>query len=251
VLRKMINIKSPKELEIMKEGGQITSEALQEVLKLIAPGITTLELDKAAEEYIVNKGATPSFKTVEGYNYTTCININEGIVHGVPNNYKLKTGDVVSIDLGSYYRDFHTDLSYTVEVGTSVEKKFLGVGKKALDKAIEQCRVGNHVGDISFIIQTEIEVAGYSVSRDLVGHGVGMELHEDPHIPCYGKENSGSRLKEGMVLAIEVIYQKGNPELLLSEDDWTLKTADGSLSGLFENTIGITQEGPMQITHFD
>jgi methionyl aminopeptidase len=246
----MIKIKTPEEIKIMQEGGEICSSVLQEVLKSVKEGITTRELDKIADLGFQERGAEASFKKVADYTYATCININEGIVHGIPNEYELKKGDIVSIDLGAFYKGFHTDLSYTVEVGTNNEEEFLNVGKAAIQKAIDACRVGNKIGDVSNAMQKEIERHGYSVSRDLVGHGVGRELHEDPYVPCYGKAGSGALLKEGMVLAVEAIYQKGKPDLSLASDGWTLKTRDNSISGLFENTVAILKEGPKLITRF-
>lgn len=246
----MIHLKTPEQIKIMQEGGEISAQALQKVLDAVKPGITLAELDKIAEQYILSQGAKPSFKGVDDYEFTTCINVNDGIVHGIPNNYKVKPGDLVSIDLGALYKGFHTDLSYTVEVETKKETEFLETGKRALKLGIEQAVVGNHIGDISNAIQTCVESKGYTVSFDLVGHGVGKNLHEDPYVPGYGKKGKGPELKEGMVLAIEVIYQKGNPAITIDEDGWTIKTLDGSLSGLFESTVAITSEGPIILTQF-
>ena len=232
----------------MKEGGKISVLALKAVLVAINEKITTLELDRIAENVILNSGAKPSFKTVDDYKYTTCININAGIVHGLPSRYKLKKGDLVSIDLGALYKGFHTDLSYTVEVGTKNEHKFLNIGLEAVKSGIFECIDGNRIGDVSSAIQSTIESAGYSVSRDLVGHGIGKDLHEDPYVPCYGKRGHGIRLTEGMVIAVEAIYQKGRSKLVLEPDNWTLSTADGSLSALFEQTVAITKNGPLILT---
>lgn len=249
-MKKGIIIKTPDQIKLMHEGGNISSQALLATLESVKPGITLIELDAIAEKKILSLGGKPSFKMVDDYKFTTCININEGIVHGLPNNYVVKEGDLVSIDLGAFYKGFHTDLSYTVEVGTSKEEKFLNTGKSALEKAIQACVVGNTVGDVSNAMQVEIERAGYTVSRDLVGHGVGRDLHESPYVPCYGHKGRGVLLKEGMVLAIEAIYQKGRPELALDADGWTLKTLDGSLSSLFEKTVAITSQGPLVLTNY-
>lgn len=246
----MIKIKTPEEIEIMRLGGLITSGALNEVLKHVTPGITTLELDKIAEAYIRDHNAEPGFMTVDNYAHTCCININEGIVHGKPNSYAVKSGDLVSIDLGALYKGYHTDLSYTVEVESNNENEFLETGKHALNRAIKQCKAGRHVGDVSNIIQTLVEEKGYTVSDMLVGHGIGKDLHEDPYVPCYGRKGEGPKIKVGMVFAVEVIYQKGNPEIIESSDGWTLETADGSLSGLFEKTVAITKKGPLVLTSF-
>ncbi len=244
----MISIKTPQEIQIMREGGKISYKALLEVLKNIRVGITTLELDKIAEQVILSSGAQCSFKTVEDYKFTTCININEGIVHGLPNKYKVKKGDLVSIDLGALYKGFHTDLSYTVEVETHNEDVFLHTGKLALEAGIAQCKVGNTVGDIGHAIESIIKSKGYSVSRELVGHGIGRELHEDPYIPGYGRQGKGALIQEGNVFAIEVIYQKGSPDLKIDRDGWTYKTADNSLSGLFESTVAIVNGMPEVLT---
>lgn len=246
----MIKIKSKKDLIKMRESGEMSARAMQTVLKALRPGISTLELDQVAETAIYDAGGECSFKTVEDYAYCTCINVNSGIVHGIPGEYKVREGDVVTIDLGTVYRRFHSDLARTVEVGSNKEKAFLEIGKRAFDAAFKNCVSGRHLGDISSSIQKCIESHGYSVSRDLVGHGVGRDLHEDPFIPGYGNEGRGVLLKEGMVFAIEVIYQKGKPELALNKDGWTLETKDGSLSAVYENTVAILKEGPQILTDF-
>ncbi len=247
----MIPIKSKKEIEIMAKAGKIAAEVLREVLASIKPGITTMELEKITEMEIAKRGAAPSFKMVEDYSFATCININDGLVHGLPNNYKIKKGDLVSVDMGTFFNGFHSDLSYTVEVESNKEAKFLETGKKALQVGISECAPGNHIGDISNAMQKIIEKAGYTVSRDLVGHGIGRELHEDPYIPGYGKPGKGAEIKEGMALAVEVIYQKGSPKILIGSDDWTISTADGSLAGLFEHTVAIGKAGPRVLTQED
>ena len=246
----MINIKTRDEIEIMRECGKISSGALKVVLENVKAGVKLKDLDRLAEEYIVNKNAKPSFKTVDGYNFTTCTNVNAGIVHGVPNEYVLKSGDILSVDLGAYYKGFHTDMAYTIEVETNNETELLRIGKLALEKAISVSKVGNRVGDISNAIQSTVENAGYTASEILVGHGIGRNLHEDPHIPCVGKPKTGPKIKQGMVFAIEVIYQKGQPELIESRDGWTLETFDNSLSSLFEKTIAVTKRDPIVLTEY-
>lgn len=246
----MIFLKSPEEIQIMIQGGKIASKTVKTVLAQIHVGVTTMELEQIAYKTILDLGGKPSFTTVDNYKFATCININDSIVHGLPNDYQIKAGDLVSIDLGVLYKGLHTDISYTVEVETSKEKKFLDIGKKALEMAVKQAVLGNSVGDVSNAIETTVERAGYSVSEELVGHGVGYLLHEDPYIPGYGRKGAGPKLKEGMTLAIEVIYQKGKPKLKLDNDKWTIRTADGSLSGLFEQTVAVTKSGPLIITPF-
>src|SRR3989344_3423684 len=233
---------------MMAEAGKIAAEVLREVLDSVKPGVTTMELEKIADAGITKRGAKPSFKMVEDYNFATCININDGLVHGLPNDYKIKKGDLVSIDMGAFLNGFHSDLSYTVEVESNKEAKFLEIGKKALQAGISQCVPGNHIGDISSAVQKIVEGAGHTVSRDLVGHGIGRELHEDPYIPGYGKVGKGSGIREGMVFAVEIIYQKGSPEILIDADDWTISTADGSLAGLFEHTVAVEKTGPRVLT---
>jgi len=234
----------------MKKAGEVSTIALKKVLDAIKPGVTLKELDKLAEETIISLGAEPGFKRVLDYDYTTCINVNEGIVHGIPSDYALKIGDVISVDLGAFYNGYNSDQCWTVEVATDKEARFLSVGEKALEKAIEKATVGNRIGDISAAIQKEIESAGFSVSRDLVGHGIGKKLHESPHVPCYASLNKGKKLKEGMALAIEVIYQKGDYPIVVGDDGWIVETVDKSLSAVFEHSVGITSKGPVVFTKF-
>ncbi len=247
----MIKIKTHEEIQIMQKSGAIASKALKEVLRHVKVGVSLIELDKVIEQEILKNGGEPSFKTVAGYSYSSCINVNEGIVHGIPSDYNIKSGDIVSIDLGALYKGYHSDLSYTLEVGTNRHTKFLDIGKKALKEAISKCIPGNTLGDVSYAMQHIVEKSGYTVSRDLVGHGIGTDLHEDPYIPCYGKKGAGIKIKEGMVFAIEIIYQMGSHELVLKEDNWTLETADGSLSALFENTVAITKSSNLLLTSFN
>jgi methionyl aminopeptidase len=244
----MINYKTPQQIEAMSQGGKIARFVLEELIKATRVGVTLRELDLLAERLILDKGAEPSFKRVDDYKYTTCINLNDGIVHGIPNATKIKHGDVVSLDLGVFYKGLHTDLSHTLEVGTKLHGEFLAIGARALEAGIEACSVGRKIGDISHAIQKTVEQAGFSVSRDLVGHGVGVELHEDPYVPCFGKAGTGPTVEEGMVLAIEVIYQEGHPDIVLEEDGWTLSTKDGTLSGLFEKTIAVSRGETLVLT---
>ncbi len=239
-----------KKFENMKKAGEISSSALKKVLNEVKPGVTLSDLDALAEKEILAKGAEPAFKRVPDYDYATCINVNEGLVHGIPNNYALKSGDIVSIDLGAYYNGFNSDQCWTVEVETNEHAEFLETGRVALKKAIKQARKGNKIGDISNAIQTTIEKKGYSVSRELVGHGVGKTLHESPFVPGFGDINSGKKLKEGMTLAIEVIYQKGKYPITTVKDGWTVQTADNSLAAVFEHSIGITLDEPLVFTDF-
>src|ERR1035437_4265942 len=251
----MIKIKTVEEIKIMQIGGKMLAEAMWEVCAAIKPGMTELEVDRMADRLIKEKGGEAGFKKVEGYHHATCISTNEVVVHGIPSPYVLKDGDIIGIDCGVFYKGFHTDMSETVRVGSQKSDavdKFLKVGKQALEAGIAKAVVGNHVGDISKAIQDIVEVQnGYSVVRSLVGHGVGKELHEDPEIPGYlhGKIEKTPLLKEGMVIAVEVIYNMGGPDLAFANNDgWTLKTKDDSLAGLFERTLAITKDGPLVIT---
>jgi len=237
----------------MKEGGKITAGALGEVLAAVKVGITTAELDKIAEDFILRAGGEPAFKRVLGYGFATCLNLNEGVVHGLPSARKLREGDILSVDLGTFYRGLNTDVSWTVYVGdkrqaTSDKIRFLEIGERALWAAVEQCQSGNKVKDISAAMEKILRQGGYSPVDVLVGHGIGEELHEEPQIPCLVIQEEGSELKEGMTLAVEVIYTTGNPALKTLPDEWTFVTVDGSLAGLFEHTIVITTSGPIVLT---
>jgi len=255
----MIQLKTVEEIEIMKEGGRILAEVLFEVLDHAKPGATELELDGLAEKLILERGAEPGFKKVDGYKHTICISTNDVVVHGIPTEYKLKEGDVVGIDCGVYYKGFHTDVAHTVRVQKSKVKsqksdevdRFLETGKNALKEAIKQARAGNRIGHISQAIQKIVEGAGYSVVRSLIGHGVGRELHEEPEVPGFldGSISTTPLLKVGMTIAIEVIYNMGKHDVTYSGGDgWTIKTKDKSLSGLFERTIAITTGEPLVLT---
>lgn len=248
----MIYIKTPQEIAIMEKGGKILADTLFEVMKHAQPGVTELELDQLAEKLIVERGGEPGFKKVPGYHHTICVSTNDVVVHGIPTNYALQPGDIIGVDCGVYLEGFHTDMSESIIVGgtKAVDKKvvdFLDTGKKALDLAIEQVKPGNHIGHISKTIQMIVEGGGYSVVRELIGHGVGHELHEEPEVPGYlrGKIEKTPVLKEGMVIAVEIIYNMGRKaiEYAGGGDDWTIVTADGSLSGLFERTIAVTRDG--------
>lgn len=244
----MILIKSQQEIDAMVEGGKIARKAVDEAVRQAKVGMTTLELNTIAEKIILESGGVPCFKGYEGFPFATCTNINEGIVHGFPNKYKLKKGDVVSVDLGVLYKGMNTDVSESFELETHHQDKFLETGKQALANAIAKCMIGNKIGDISNATQTTIQRAGFSVSRNLAGHGVGRLIHEDPYVGCFGKPGKGYEIKEGMTFAVEVIYQKGRPELKLAKDGWTLSTKDGSLSGLFEKSVAVTRQGVLVLT---
>src|SRR3989344_7512277 len=253
----MIHLKSEAEIGKMVEGGNILSEVMAATLSQVKPGVTLTELDTFAQNKIVKAGAQPSFLKVPGYRWTLCTCVNDVVVHGIPTDYRVKEGDVVGIDCGVYYKGFHTDASWTILVGADVVKnrvvkeKFLHVGETALNRAITQVKRGNYIWDISKAIQTTVEEGGFSVVRSLIGHGIGRQLHEEPEVPGFldKKIENTTRLSQNMTIAIEVIYNMGKPDVVYSEgDNWTIKTEEGSLSGLFERTVAITKNGPLTLT---
>lgn len=242
----MIPIKTKEEIKVMKEGVKRLRRILRRVLNKAKPGIRLSQLDKLAESLIEKQKGLPSFKMVPGYKWATCINVNQGVVHGIPDNYRLEENDVISIDMGMKFGRLNVDEAWTVLVNSEQStvnsqkiKEFLAAGVKALKEAIKVAKAGNRVGHISLAIEKEIKKSGFSPIQALTGHGVGRKLHEEPKIPCYLQEKIvvTPLLKPGMTLAIEVIYSKGSPELILKNDGWTLKTADGSLAALFEKTV--------------
>lgn len=253
----MIRVKSKEEIEIMKKGGAILADVLGRVVASIRPGVTELEMDELAEKLMRQKGAEPGFKRVAGYRHSICMSTNDVVVHGIPTQYAFRDGDVVGVDCGVFYGGFHTDMSETILVGDASQhhyaqkEKFLATGRKALDAALQVAKEGNRVGHISKTIQGIVEGAGYSVVRSLVGHGVGRQLHEEPEVPGFlvGPIEKTPVLKEGMTMAIEVIYNMGKSDVVYSNDDgWTIATKDGSVSGVFEKTVAITKEGPLILT---
>ncbi|MFI5265379.1 MAG: type I methionyl aminopeptidase [Candidatus Levyibacteriota bacterium] len=253
----MKNIKTPKEIKIMAQAGKILGEVLDETLKNVKPGATEIELDRLAERLIFDKGGFPGFKKVHGYYHAICVATNDVVVHGIPRERVLKDGDIIAVDCGVYLDGFHSDMAETVVVGKTHDKKiyaFLDAGKRAMYAGILRARPGSRVGDISKAIQDIVEKeGGYSVTRSLVGHGVGRELHEDPQIPGYlsGKIEKTPELEVGMTIAVEVIYNMGSKEVEYEgSDDWTIVTKDGSLSAVFERTIVITESGPELLTLF-
>lgn len=235
----MGRLRNSYEMKLMREGGKIAALALKKALGTVREGARGIDVDKIVQDVIYKSGGDLSYKTVPGYKYATCITINEQVVHGMPTERILQKGDVVSIDLAVLYKGWHTDTAWTVLVGDGNEekRKFLRVGEEALWEAVKKAVEGNRIGDIGFVIQSKVEGAGYSVVRSLVGHGVGRSLHEDPEVPGYGNPGTGTVLKSGMALAIEVIYTQGLPDVILDKDGWTFISADGSLAGLFEMTV--------------
>ncbi|MCP4520630.1 MAG: type I methionyl aminopeptidase [Cytophagales bacterium] len=249
----MIVYKTPEEIELIRESGVILGKAHAEVAKLIEPGITTLELDKVAEEYIRDNGGTPSFKGYQGFPGTLCVSPNEQVVHGIPNNVVLKEGDVLSVDCGVFYKGFHSDSAYTYEVGEVAPevRALLQATKESLYKGIESAKEGMRLGDIGAAIQNYTEDLGYSVVRELVGHGVGKNLHEEPQVPNYGKRGRGKRLEEGMVLAIEPMINLGKRFIVHGNDGWTITTQDSAFSAHFEHTVAVAKGKADILTTFE
>lgn len=255
----MINVKNKEEIEKMAEGGHILAEVLWEVLKKIKPGVSEIELDKLAEEEILRRGAKPAFKKVKNYTNAICVSTNNAVVHGIPTKYKFKEGDLAGIDCGVYFKGFNTDMAQTLRVRSQKSNIkfqkdevdiFLETGEKAMSEAIKETKVGNRIGHISKTIQDIVEGSGYSVVRNLVGHGIGKKLHEEPEVPGFLDTdiNRTPVLKAGMTIAIEVIYNMGGSDVLLSKDGWTIETRDKSLSGVFERTIAVTDKEPIVLT---
>lgn len=246
----MITIKTPEEISIMREGGKILAKVVKELKKMAKPGIATIDLDRAAEALILKYGAKPGFKDHEGFPYSLCASVNEKIVHGFPSDYILKEGDIIGLDLGILYKGYYSDMAVTIAVGkVSFEaKRLLMVANKALKRGIKKAKIGNTTGDIGNTIQRYVEGQGYGVVKDLCGHGIGKELHEDPKIPNFGARHSGETLKEGMVICIEPMLTIGDWHLIKTKDGYGYATKDNSLSAHFEHTIAITEKGPQVLT---
>jgi methionyl aminopeptidase len=248
----MIPIKTMAEAERMREGGQRLAWVLTQTLKRIKPGVSLKELDGLAESLIEKQKGKPSFKMVPNYHWATCLNINEGVVHGIPGKYQIKDGDLVSLDVGIFYQGFHTDMARTVKIqsGQIQDNNFLKAGKRALKEATKAARAGNRLGHISKAIEREIRKAGFSPVKALTGHGVGKRLHEEPQIPCFleGEIKETPQLSSGMTLAIEVIYIQGKPGVVLNRDGWTVTAAKGKQAGLFEDTVLVTVKGGEALT---
>lgn len=241
----MIITKTQREIDIMREAGRIVALTHDELKKHIKPGITTKELDTIAEEVILRHGATPSFKGYNGFPGSICASVNEQLVHGIPGSKVLKDGDIISIDIGAYYKGYHGDSAWTYQVGTisNETKKLLSVTEESLYKGLEMAKPGNRLSDISHAIQGYVEESGFSIVEEFVGHGIGQELHEDPPIPNFGLPKRGPILKKGMTLAIEPMVNQGSKRVKILPDHWTVITADRKLCAHYEHTIVITDDG--------
>jgi methionyl aminopeptidase len=241
----MIICKSQAELELMREAGRIVANTHQLLKEAIRPGVSTMQLDQLAERYILSQNATPSFKGYNGFSGSICASVNEELVHGIPCSRKLKDGDIISIDIGAYYKGFHGDSAWTYAVGniSPVARKLLEVTEQALNKGLSIAKPDLRLLSISHEIQKYVEENGFSIVREYVGHGIGSKLHEEPQIPNYGQPNRGPRLKPGMVLAIEPMVNAGERYVKTLSDGWTVVTVDGSLCAHFEHTVAITADG--------
>lgn len=255
----MIYIKTPEEIALIREGGKILAQILQELGQAVKPGMKTIELDRLAESLVFKYGAVAAFKNYKpdfnhdgqgGYPASVCVSVNEEVVHGIPGERALQEGDIVSLDMGVLYKGYFTDAAITVGVGkiSPMAEKLITVTKKSLELAIRQAKIGNHLGDIGFAMQSYVEKNGFSIVRDLVGHGVGKLIHEEPEIPSFGKPGAGLELAEGMVLAFEPMVNVGSYKVKTLADGWTYATVDKSLSAHFEHTVAITKNGAEVLT---
>jgi methionyl aminopeptidase len=249
----MIILKSRQEIEKMRKSNAIVAAILEELRKKIRPGVKTIELDRLSEELALKKGARPAFKGYRGYPYSLCTSVNSEVVHGMPSERELAEGDIISLDFGILNDGYYGDAAITVPVGaiTSGAKRLLQVTEEALYRGIVEVKAGNRIGDISAAIQGHVEAEGYSVVRDLVGHGIGKSLHEDPQVPNYGSGGRGIELKPGMVFAIEPMVNEGTYRVDVLQDGWTVVTADGRLSAHFEHSVAITENGPVILSRVD
>lgn len=248
----MVVLKSEREIQIMRESNRIVAEVLAELSRKVRPGVTTLELNQAAEKTIRDRGGEPAFLGYRGYPYTICASVNEEVVHGFPSKRKLREGDIIGIDVGVRYQGYYGDAAVTIPVGevSELATHLLAVTREALNRAVEKVQIGNQIYDISAAVQDCAESNGFSVVRDFVGHGIGSELHEAPQIPNFRLDDSCSRitLKEGMVLAIEPMVNAGESDIEILDDGWTAVTKDRSLSAHFEHSIAATENGPFVLS---
>ncbi len=249
----MIVLKSPWEIERLRLSNHLVAQALRELAKLIEPGITTLELDRFAEAFLLKKGARPAFKGYNGYPFSLCTSVNEAVVHGLPSKRKLQKGDIISLDLGTIVDGYYGDAAMTLPVGEVSEEamRLLNVTREALTRAVYAAREGNRLSDISHAVQSYVEAQGFSVIRVFVGHGIGRALHEEPQIPNFGPPGKGPLLQCGMVLALEPMVNVGCPDVVILEDNWTAVSRDRSLSAHFEHTVALTEKGTEILTDWD
>ncbi len=244
----MIYLKTNEEIAFLHESNQLLGKTLAAVADIIAPGVKTIELDVLAEDFIRSHGATPSFKGYGGFPYTLCVSVNDVVVHGFPSDLVLKEGDIVSVDCGAFLNGYHSDSAYTFAVGEVSEqkKKLMRTTRESLYKGIDAARVGNRIGDIGYAVQKHAEDKGYSVVRDLVGHGIGRSLHEDPQVPNFGKRGRGKKLLDGLVIAIEPMINVGVKDVFMLDDGWTITTQDNKPSAHYELSI-VVRKGKAEL----
>ncbi|MBX3255247.1 MAG: type I methionyl aminopeptidase [Chitinophagaceae bacterium] len=250
----MVYYKTTAEIELIRKSCLLVSATLAEVANFLKPGITTRQVDILAEKFIRDHGAVPSFKNYKGFPFTCCISVNDAVVHGFPDNNELKEGDIVSVDVGAFMNGYHGDSAYTFAIGTIPDdvKKLLRVTKESLYKGVEKATVGNRVGDIAFAVQEHTERRhGYGVVRELVGHGLGKHLHEDPQVPNFGKRGTGLKMKEGLVIAIEPMINLGKKDVYYDTDGWTVRTKDGKPAAHYEHTVCVQKNKPDILSSFD
>ena len=249
----MVRPKTEEEIALMRENGILVSKTLAEVGKIVAPGVTTLELNRVAETFIRDNGAVPSFLGYDGFPYALCISVNDVVVHGFPSDYVLKDGDIVSVDCGTYYKGYNGDSAYTFAVGEVDPEtaKLLEVTKASLYEGIQAAVVGNRTGDIGHAVQTYAESFGFSVVRELEGHGIGKKLHESPGVPNYGRRGQGARLTDGITICIEPMINAGNRNVYLAKNGWAVHTSDGKKSAHFELTVVVRKGQAELLSTFD
>jgi methionyl aminopeptidase len=246
----VIHRKTPEEIEKMAAAGRILARCHEILRRKARPGVTTAEIDETAERFIRSQNAEPAFKGYRGFPGSICASPNSMVVHGIPGPYRLKRGDILSIDIGVIYDGWVADAAITHPIGnvTPIAKRLLASTRAALFDAVEQCRVGNRLGDVSHAVETRVEADGFAVIRSLVGHGIGREMHEDPQIPNFGEPGTGPELEEGMVLAIEPMVNAGTHHVRMGSDNWAVYSQDGSLAAHFEHTVAVTADGPRILT---
>ncbi|RZK45916.1 MAG: type I methionyl aminopeptidase [Pedobacter sp.] len=249
----MIIIKNDEQIELIKRSGLLLGKAHGEVAKIIKPGVQTAQLDKVAEEFIRDNGGVPSFKGYNSFPSSLCISVNSAVVHGFPGKYELKEGDIVSVDCGVFLNGYHADSAYTYPIGEVSQevKKLLKVTKESLFKGLDEAKAGNRMGDVGYAIQTYVEKEGFSVVRELVGHGIGKSLHEAPEVPNYGRKGQGLKLQEGTVLAVEPMVNLGRKAIVQEADGWTIRTRDNLPSAHFEHTIVVRKGAAEILTTFE
>jgi methionyl aminopeptidase len=249
----MIYYKTKEEIELIRESSLLVGKTIAEVAKSIKPGVTTLQLDSIAEQFIKDHNAMPSFLGYSGFPNSLCISVNDVVVHGIPSKYVIKEGDIISVDCGVFKNGFHGDSAYSFAVGEVGEdkRKLLAVTLESLLKGIEKVKVGNRIGDVSFAVQQHAEANGYGVVRELVGHGLGKDLHEKPEVPNFGKQGRGQKILEGLVIAIEPMINMGTKNVVHENDGWTIRTQDRKVSAHFEHTVAVTSTGVDVLSSFE